>query len=160
MDTLNGTPTSECDCKECQSYCQHKPGWFAPDEIEPAARLLGMSVQEFFTTYLGVDWWGGNRESNYKDIFVLAPATHICEPGKEYPANPKGRCVFFEEGRCKIHAARPIECKIAHHAVQVVGHGQHLAVAQTWVDHQEEIVALLGREPEKAEYSVFDAFLW
>jgi Fe-S-cluster containining protein len=146
----------ECKCEECKNSCAYKPGWFLPGEIEKAAQYLMMSEQEFFDQYLGVDWY-----EDFNDIFVLAPAITSMYPGEEYPANPKGQCVFFHNGLCNIHSVKPYECIESYHAdTYDISQKRHSFVAQTWIDKQDYICTLLGRDPEKEGYAFFDAFLW
>lgn len=117
-----------------------------PGEAERAAKYLGMTLTEFFKIYLGVNWLEGDD-----NIFLLAPATANMDPGGEYPGNPRGRCVFFENGLCNIHAVKPFECSEYIHGDTEVS-ARHRQVAQAWKAHQAQIVELLGREPEAEEY--------
>jgi len=141
---------TECACATCQSACENTPGWFRPGEAEKAAKLLGLSMKTFFRRYLGVNWY--NAEDG--PVFVLAPALVGEKPGKEYPANPKGTCVFFtKDRRCRIHAAKPFGC--SHGSICQTGMKESWRdeqVNQTvplWAKHQDQIVKLLGREPEE-----------
>lgn len=145
---------TECQCETCQSYCTNCPGWFAPGEAEKAAAYLKMPLQEFFSKYLGVNWWVDDE-----DIFLLAPATTRMQPGNEYPSNPRGQCVFFEAGRCKIHPVKPKECACVSHASTREEASQvHEGIAMEWRAHQAQITELLGREPEASPFSWWDAF--
>lgn len=142
---------SECTkesgtCHQCQSACAHKPGWFLPGEAEKAAELVGMTFQEFFDAHLAVDWYVDDT-----DTFLLSPAIAGEEAGTEFPGNPHGRCVFYQEGRCTIHAAKPFECREYVHTETDSG-TRHEDVAKAWEDHQDQIEELLGREPESEEY--------
>lgn len=141
--------TIECSCDNCVSACKKKPGWFAPGEIKPAADLLGMSEKDFFDKYLSVDYWG--KPDSW--LFVLSPATLNATPGKEFPLDPTGQCVFLtEDGKCSIHEAKPYECKSYDHRNKEEDReqfsNQHLSVAEAWVPHKDYITSLLGREPE------------
>ena len=146
----------DCSCYICKSACTHKPGWFMPGEVEKVAEYLGMPLQELFDEKLGVDWWvtDGN-------IFVLAPATTSMDAGIEYPGNPKGQCIFYENGLCSIHSVKPFECReFIHSEDDGLSGKRHKAVADAWQDKQAQIVELLGREPEAEETSIFDIFSW
>lgn len=140
----------ECQCEKCKSACEHNPGWFMPGEAEQAAQYLELSMSEFFKKYLGVNWWEADDKTD-DDIFVLAPAITTMTPGEEYPGDPRGRCVFFEDGLCRIHAVKPYECAQYMHESDVSD--RHWTVAQAWQDKQHEIEELLGRCPESSEYS-------
>jgi len=138
----------ECTCDHCKKACTYKPGWFMPGEAEIAAKHMGLTMQEFFDQYLGVDWWTDND-----DIFVLAPALVGEETGSEYPGDPKGRCVFFNsDGLCDIHPVKPYECvKLICDDKETAK--RHEKVAMAWKLHQNQIKDLLGREPEASEYN-------
>lgn len=143
---------TECVCATCQRACENTPGWFRPGEAEKAAKFLKLSMRTFFKRYLGVNWYS----TPDGPVFVLAPALVGEEAGQEYPADPRGRCVFFtKDRRCLIHAAKPFGCshgspcetgmtplwKEAHQEVTV----------PLWAKHQDQIVKLLGRKPEEDE---------
>lgn len=153
--------TIECSCQDCTSPCYKRPGWFLPEEIKPAADLLGMTEKEFFDTYLSVDYWVDGSKS----LFVLSPAIENSTPGEMYPFNPIGKCVFLKDGKCGIHAAKPFECKLHDHRKKPKTKEQdekltegHLAVAQAWIPHRDHIVKLLGREPS-VEVNPFEALM-
>lgn len=156
MELPQLTDTIECSCGKCVAACHRKPGWFLPEEIKPAADLMGLSEKEFFDKYLGVDYYVGESEQ----LFVLTPATNNTQPGKEYPLDPEGRCVFLtDDEKCAIHAAKPYECKYYDHryneSVVDEARDQHHAVAEAWIPHKDKIVELLGREPS-VETNIFE----
>ncbi len=102
-----------CSCAACIKCCtKGNPGWFAPGEAESAARLLGMTFEEFKREFLIVDYWIGDHD----EIDVLAPRkveieTHRVRASWGYTFH-SGRCVFLtEENRCNIHQAKPLECR-------------------------------------------------
>ena len=138
--------------------CEHKPGWFKFGEPEKAAALLSLNLEDFFKKYISVDWWEASP-----DVFLLAPATSRSEPGSEYPGNPTGRCIFLENGLCKIHAAKPYECLMELHGDPPKETQAHKADAmKTWDNEaaQQQVEQLLGHEPISSEYSMFDALSW
>jgi len=153
---------TECTCDRCQSACQNTPGWFRPGQAEKAAALMGLSLRQFFTRYLMVNWW----EDYPENVFVLSPAVTTGQPGHEFPGNPKGTCVFFKAGRCAIHAAKPFDCSHgnpceerteARRAVDVAARAE---TVKLWRKHQKQIRTLLGRKPQAAAYSYLDSILW
>ena len=144
--------TIECSCEECTSACHRKPGWFLPEEIKPAAALLGITEQEFFNEYLSVDYYGSSHDAEGNEIpngfmFVLSPATDKSQPGDIFPFDPSGTCVFLKDNKCSIHSAKPFECKVYDHR-HLVSTEVHKHVAEAWLEHKNKIVELLGREPE------------
>lgn len=140
-------------CSTCQGGCERKPGWFMPGQAEKAAEHLGMTLQEFFDTYLAVDWFEGSE-----DVFVLSPALASEGGGGMFPADPTGRCIFFKEGRCEIHEVKPFECSSWWCDEPRDGFiDRHHEVAQAWLEHQDLLGQLLGHEPYSSSYSIFDA---
>lgn len=146
-----GTMTS-CSCDVCKSACSHKPGWFLPTEVEAAAKTLGLSLQEFFDQYLGVDWWEGPNP-----IFLLAPGLVGQPAGDMYPDRPTGQCrLLLPDGRCRIHGAHPFECReYLHGDTREVVKRRHHDVAMIWKNHQAIVRKLLGEKPRAAPPSDF-----
>lgn len=150
------TPEFACDCEDCRKTCSHKPGWFLPGEVETLAANLDTTVKELFATKLAIDWW--EETPNLSTTFVLSPAIVGEDTGTEFPGNPEGRCVFFDDGKCSIHEkGKPFECAALTHEPRKE---RHLETARAWTEYQEQIHALLGRAPETTEYtpSIFDSF--
>lgn len=144
----------ECSCDKCVGACRKKPGWFVPEEIKPAADFLGLTEKEFFDKYLSVDYF--TDPDGF--LYVLSPATDKSEPGKEFPLEPSGRCIFLtDDEKCSIHSVKPFECKYFDHrkldAPPDVN--EHRAVAEAWTAHKDKIAELLGREPN-AETNPFE----
>ena len=136
-------------CATCQSGGTRKPGWFLPGEPERAAEFMGLPLEEFFRDYLTVDWWDGDP-----DIFLLSPAIAGEETGTEFPGDPRGECVFYQEGRCQIHPVKPHECRETWCGA---GSGTiHRDTAAAWNAHQGQIRELLGREPISVPCGFFD----
>lgn len=148
---------TECQCDNCKRGCSCRPGWFKPEEIDVFCEYMSMSRQEAFDQYLAVDWW--NEAEGLDDTFLLAPAIRGYEGGS-YPANPRGECVFFEQGLCSIYPVRPFECREYHHSHTFKDvHQRHREVAKSWVGHHGEIVELLGYEPYAERWSLLDDLL-
>ncbi len=101
--------------------------------------------QEFFDKYICVDYFANDENS----IFVLAPGTTRATPGQEYPFNPHGQCVFFKNGLCDIHDAKPNECRFYDHATPTdVCTENRDGIVEAWRQNRQEIVTLLKREPK------------
>jgi Fe-S-cluster containining protein len=134
------TPENPCTCPGCVAACKRKPGWFMPGEVAQAASLLGMSAQDFFDRYLAIDYYA-REEGELTN--VLSPATTNIEPGGYFGFRPHGRCVFLTtDDRCGIHAAKPFECAQDLHRPESDFQNIHTSIADTWVDHQDEVRAL------------------
>src|SRR5271154_3645616 len=159
-----------CSCKECQTACSNKPGWFAPSQIKPLAKKLGLTVQELFNKHLQIDWW----DRYPKHVFVLSPRQTHGAGGTMFPGNPKGECHWFKKGKCSIHElGKPRECQMLGHREEedeekmtynrATGEvkiplrpiSNHEAVMMTWDNPkaQKMIRDLYGAEPEAEECS-------
>jgi Fe-S-cluster containining protein len=148
------TEDNSCSCEGCQRACTIKPGWFLPGEAEEAAKLKNMTLPDFFNKYLGVDWHG-QIENTDKDVFLLAPATTKMKPGNEYFFDPHGQCVFYVNGKCDIHEAKPYECKeYFHDQLSDSLVDRHYKVAEKWNTpaNQKQIQKLLGHSPKANNY--------
>jgi Fe-S-cluster containining protein len=115
-----------------------------------------MSEKELFNKYLAVDWF---EDYKGKTVFVIAPAIRGEETGTEYPADPRGECIFFKNGKCKIHSAKPFECsQYIHSDLFQDMETRRAEVTEEWVSEQEKIRVLLGREPVEDEYEPSSIF--
>lgn len=141
---MSGTKES-CTCAECQAECVRKPGWFMPGEAEKAAELLGVSLERLFRTHLMADYW--EADGTLPLTYVLSPAVVSGKPGGVFPKDPHGTCVFFVNGRCSIHAAKPHECREAFHGTPLPG--VHRGILDAWnnPEAQAQIERLLGAKP-------------
>lgn len=80
-----------CDCTLCRELCSNEPGWFLPEEIAVAAEYMGISQDEFISSYL--------EEHSVDGVIALSPRMEA------------GACIFLEDGHCRIHAVKPYECR-------------------------------------------------
>jgi len=121
-----------CSCEKCVAACWHTPGWFGSiEEIEGAARLMGMPVKDFVKEFLIQEYWAGEEE----DIIVPSPRRNFDrykgpketdyseifkeENGKGFVLASWGHnlirgyaCIFLDENnRCLIHQSKPRECR-------------------------------------------------
>lgn len=147
---MSGTKES-CTCAYCRDGCSVKPGWFAPGEADKAAAHMGLPLGEFFAKYLAVDWWEADSEIP-QTTFVLSPAIVGEDTGTEFPGDPRGRCVFYQDERCQIHPVKPVECRERWCGDKTPGRPVHREVAEAWAGHQDVIRELLGRDPEAEAY--------
>jgi Fe-S-cluster containining protein len=115
---------------------------------ERLKRLLtcsGCLCPTFSISILAVDFWVAEPP-----VFVLSPAITGGAAGTEFPVEPRGQCVFFKDGLCGIHAAKPHECRAMRHDRSF--DGVHEATMKTWESEpQAQIESLLGRKPEMPE---------
>lgn len=148
----------ECQCDTCQSACKGKPGWFAPDEIEPLAQAMGITTQKLFDDHLQIDWYSNFKDAD-EEVFVLSPRIVHELGGTMFPGNPRGACHWFKDGRCQIHLlGKPSECAQATHDMS---HDESMkvkdAITAEWVDKLPMIRELYGDDPEADhDFSIFD----
>ena len=122
----------ECTCEKCIEACQRNPGWFGTiREIEGAAKIMGVSVQNFAKEYLIREWWtfkdgdiivpAPRRNFSKKDVDCIQKAweEEIQENGQGFVRASWGHnlmrswaCIFLDENdRCLIHQSKPKECR-------------------------------------------------
>lgn len=146
----------QCQCENCRSACQKRPGWFAPGEAEKAAEFLGLTLQEFFDKYLTVDFWSDTKEDSVKHLYVLSPGIKNAPTGTEHPFDPTGECVFFDGYNCTIHEVKPNGCAFYDHLKdeEVCQENQKDNVIAPWQEEENhrQIVELLGREPKDYDH--------
>jgi len=78
------------ECQSCGQCCGGAPGyiWATREEIARAAEALGMHVLDFCQVYV----------AEYEQGFSLR------EMGN-------GDCCMLSDGKCRIYAARPLQCR-------------------------------------------------
>ncbi|KKM78686.1 hypothetical protein LCGC14_1357350 [marine sediment metagenome] len=130
-----------CKCSKCIVACWQNPGWFGSiKEVEGAAELLNLSIEQFAEKYLIQEWW----ISKNKDILIPASRRDFSRMDdiqkkvfKEFPTldetwkrertiNGKGfivaswghnlmsgyACIFLtKDNNCLIHESKPMECR-------------------------------------------------
>jgi Fe-S-cluster containining protein len=141
-----------CACNECVGACSYKPGWFAPGEVAKTAALLQITPRELFRTKLALDYDYVRRDGEHRAVFALSPVTTTLRPGAIWPfGSPCGRCVFLQpDSRCGIHAAKPLECKLAHHELtDDESLSEHAAIVRLWdtPEGRAEIREVSGDDP-------------
>lgn len=147
--TLSASTRPGCSCDACVSACTHKPGWLRFGDEKIIAAQLGITVKEIFDKYLAVDFWTDPK--THKEYFGLSPVTHRATPGKMFPFDPLGTCIFFTaDKKCGIHAVAPAECQgYMHDLTDEQSMNLHREVAESWgSDEAKKLIReLLGKEP-------------
>jgi Fe-S-cluster containining protein len=127
----------ECLCSTCAGACTRYPGRFAPGEVATVSAYLAMTPQQLFDDYLAIV---GTMEP---DVCALAPAV-VGHAGASETPRARGRCVCLtDEGKCAIHAVKPLECVQHMHSDSVrTEMRRHFTILDAWCDHQDEVAAL------------------
>jgi uncharacterized protein len=77
-------------CLRCGDCCRGEPGfvWIKPEEIEVAAKLLGLPVREFHQRYI-------RKAFGRLSLIELE----------------NGDCIMWSPKGCRMYAARPSQCR-------------------------------------------------
>jgi len=117
---------SECDCKSCQNACKYRPGWFLPNQVADIEKFFNKPISLLLGEKLSIDWW---EEEN---ILILAPQLKNNDD-IQYPADPRGECVFFNDNKCDIHKIKPFECAEYLHDENIIKNKErHKFVKDEW----------------------------
>lgn len=104
-----------CSCEKCISCCKNLPGIFMPEEIEPAAKFMDITLNDFLQKYCVVGWKKKieiNGQS-FEEIKFVYPAKVGFGGTMEnfgYPFK-KADCIFLKDNRCDINGVKPFECR-------------------------------------------------
>ncbi len=91
--------THPCECDACANGCKYGSGFLADEDVPRISAHLGISEEALKKEFL--------EEFEKFNTKKLRPK--ILRKNKQY-----GKCIFFDEkSRCKIHEAKPLECKIS-----------------------------------------------
>src|SRR3989338_3366667 len=86
-----------CKCEACTIGCRHGSGFLTEDDIPKIAEHLGVGEEVLKKEFL--------EEVEKFNTKKYRPK--ILRKDKPY-----GKCIFFDEKiGCKVHAAKPLECK-------------------------------------------------
>lgn len=88
----------DCSCDACRHGCSYGSGILIGSDIKKLSKLLKMGEKELEEKYL-------ESTEQFGRTF-LKPK--VLREGKPY-----GKCIFFREGVCKIHDAKPMQCRIS-----------------------------------------------
>lgn len=102
-DMLKRAPP--CSCTACKHGCKMGSGFLAADDFEPLARAMSVSIAELKKKYLERRMLFNKEAWRPKLIRKKHPTT-----GKKVPY---GACIFYKNGMCSVHDAKPLECKLA-----------------------------------------------
>ena len=136
MTIRDRMPRTTCDCDGCQIGCRTMPGMCAPGDIERIAAtrspfMREAWIEEHFVASEGAKV-GRLNDRGGIDVFQIPTIT---------PAQrPNGECVFYENGRCSIHAVSPIGCALVdvHQSKEEGDAVVHPALAEIAADGQAD----------------------
>ena len=84
-------------CERCGNCCVHGAGFLIEEDIPKIAKFLQITEKELKKNYL--------QETEMFNKKAWKPK--IVKNGK-----PFGPCIFYDKNTCKIHIAKPFQCKI------------------------------------------------
>lgn len=90
--------TRPCRCESCANGCRYGSGSLVGKDIQKIAKHLGITEDVLKKEFL--------EEVEKFNTKKFRPK--ILRKNKQY-----GKCIFFDENRCKIHEVKPLECKIS-----------------------------------------------
>lgn len=132
-------PCPERGCIRRNLCCRTSPGWFAPGEVEKAAKLLEMEPDAFARAYLVID----HAEVDGQTVEVFAPLklgrdgepqlTPLSRADRLYQML-RGTCIFFNGDGCNIYGARPIECRHYVCTNPPEENLSHESIARMWLE--------------------------
>lgn len=136
-----------CACERCQGLCRNKPGWFLPEQIKVLAQRLGLSIEALFRNHLTIDAVLVERAGSPVATYVLAPAMVGKPTGEVSDPEARGACVWFRDGQCAIHEAKPRECReVDHTTTPRDGDLLRAAILEQWRPHKKLVQDLYGRK--------------
>ena len=118
------------------------PGGLIPDDLQPIADFLKMSVVELQQQCLIQDWYGmgGDQLLIWKPVKMGARGFPLEKTGGiasfEYGFANHGYCIFFDRGsgQCKVHSVKPFECRAAMPCNEEKGVSG--GISNRWMAHQ------------------------
>ena len=117
-----------CSCDACQHGCKYGSGAMTDQDLKSMAEFLRISEEELKAKHL--------EEVEKCNTTRLRPKLE--RKTKEGQELPFGQCTFFtEDGKCKVHVAKPLECKIS---TGCASHGQqasHWFMLNYFVDEND-----------------------
>lgn len=143
-NTCNSKEYSSCSCEICKNACKNRPGWFIPEQVPEIETYFGRNIFDLLGKELAIDW--GTDMEMKENILLLAPNIKGNQ-SIQYPANPRGECIFLKEGKCTIYSVRPYECGVTSHTdKEEKDILRHIEIATKWKnskileDYKENII--------------------
>ena len=101
-----GLPRTVCACIECVANCRFLPGYLIPADLD---RIMPPRVDPF-------TWATENlRASPGATVGDLETARVWRIPTLVPARSEKGKCIYLDENRCRIHAVAPFGCAFFDH---------------------------------------------
>lgn len=128
---------TECDCRKCQAGCKHKPGMLIPEDLRPiAAKLLDKPVDEV-TDMEMIRALVATCEASDGALVVISDK--MGRIPTLVPRLKEHGCIFYEDGKCKIHDVAPFGCShLDLHMDERTGtersYEAHLQIARAWAN--------------------------
>lgn len=102
-----------CECEECKHGCTYGSGVLADEDIAPLAKFLKISEEELKQKHL-------EQVEKFNTTRYRSKINRKSFNGVQMPF---GNCTFLKkDGKCAVHPAKPLECKIS---TGCQSHGKH-----------------------------------
>jgi len=141
-----------CKCDNCKGACEHKPGWFLPDQVEAVLDHFKVKhVDDLLGQQLAIDWYINDG----LNVLVLSPQVESNKGSIQFPGDPQGVCVFYKRGLCEIYDVRPFECrKLNHDNEQEDIDERHRFTSESW--DGSDILKKYEGQIDCESYTIFD----
>jgi Fe-S-cluster containining protein len=125
-----------------------------PDQIKDLLNHFSVTknLDKMLGKQLAIDWWQATFTE--EDILILAPNI-VGNDSIQYPANPKGKCVFYKNKLCKIYKFRPYECSEYFHDEPLTN--THEKIARAW--SKSKILSKYKKQIQTQAWTIFDETL-
>ena len=157
---------TDCQCEKCKKCCWNSPGWFGSiEEVEGAAKIMGMPLKDFAQEYLIREWWESEDDisipaprKNFDKYTGLQKLSELFTIQMEMSRNGKGfvkaswghnlmsgwACIFLDDNEmCLIHESKPLECKKAFGCEKQSTRIVREKLPDYWKKHQDWIEKLV-----------------
>ena len=94
-----GFTRTTCDCKACQTWCRHQPGFLVPSDLD---RLIPAGEDPFV--------WAEEHLRASPGYMAFVEGQMVIAPSLVPTKKADGDCHWLRDGKCQVHAASPYGC--------------------------------------------------
>jgi len=135
-------PTT-CSCRADRKSCQRQPGHLLPGQLKEIADALGLAVEaarRYFWNSPGMVLANSRTGRTFRVRTIT-------------PRFENGRCVFFKNERCEVHAVAPFGCRFFDvHMSAAEGQRRSMWGAREILDRLAEYAEERDPLPEATHY--------